>query len=122
MIFDNHNWLLRRQFTMHSGQITDWKIECDGLTQEEIDTFAMITAQKFGFGHVVGVPTGGQRLAQALIPYTDPNSKVVLFVDDVLTTGASMDKMVRKPGDIGVVMFARGPCPDWVHPVFKLWG
>ena len=46
----------------------------------------------------------------------------MLIVDDVLTTGASMEhERARCSGrTIGVVLFARGPCPEWIHPVFRM--
>jgi len=44
-----------------------------------------------------------------------------LIVDDVLTTGTSMIEMQKQyPNAIGVVMFARGPCPSWVSSIFSL--
>ncbi|MGA7384505.1 MAG: hypothetical protein WBW81_07385 [Methylocella sp.] len=61
---------------MHSGAATDFKIECDGLTDEEIETFALLISKKFKFGRVEGVPRGGwrnrQRLAKILLAPFDP--------------------------------------------------
>jgi orotate phosphoribosyltransferase len=118
-----NDWLLRKSFTMHSGETSDFKIECDALTDEEIETFAMLIARRFKFTNVIGIPRGGRRIALALSKYRDrpPKQMQWLIVDDVLTTGANMDKHRGAPSDIGVVLFARGPCPDWVHPVFQLW-
>jgi orotate phosphoribosyltransferase len=47
-----------------------------------------------------------------------------LIVDDVLTTGKSMEEMRKKHSNvltIGVVLFARGKCPKWVEPIFNMW-
>jgi len=57
-----------------------------------------------------------------------------VIVDDVLTTGASMhearDKFLRsaqpprvasKDAVLGIVLFARGPTPDWITPIFRLY-
>ena len=67
-----------------------------------------------------GVPTGGTRLADALGPYKTDEG-VDLIVDDVLSTGASMEEARKQFLDpIGVVIFARGQCPDWVYPVFEM--
>lgn len=114
------DWLLRKSFAMHSGAATDFKIECDALTDEEIETFAMLVARAFKFGRVDGVPRGGWRIANALQKYCTRGPR--LLVDDVLTTGGSMELGRERDTDIGVVLFARGPCPEWVHPVFQLWG
>jgi hypothetical protein len=121
------DWLLRKQFTLHSGAPADFKIECDALTDEEIRTFAWIIARRFKFCGVTGVPRGGLRIAAALEKYCVSIGvwSDWLIVDDVLTTGASMEKARPLPHPlrktIGVVLFARGPCPEWVHPVFQLW-
>ena len=50
-------------FTLHSGAHTFWKVDCDALTDGDLDTLAM------------------------------PR---------------------------GVVIFARGPCPEWVTPIWRL--
>jgi hypothetical protein len=118
----------RKTFKMHSGQMTNFKIECDNLSDEDIETFAMVIAEHIVFGRVVGVPTGGIRIAKALEKYCDNDPNLpVLLVDDVLTTGKSMeevkDELVKEEDIvIGVVLFARGPCPAWIHPVFQMWG
>ncbi|MGB6177052.1 MAG: phosphoribosyltransferase [Methylocella sp.] len=116
------DWLLRKSFILHSGDATDCQIECDGLTNEEIETFALLIARKFTFGKVEGVPRGGWPIANALQKYRRRLADVRLLVDDVLTTGKSMDQMRENASDIGVVLFARGKCPEWIHPVFQIWG
>jgi pyrimidine operon attenuation protein/uracil phosphoribosyltransferase len=71
---------------------------------------------------VIGVPQGGLRLAKACRKYAIEHHAVVLIVDDVLTTGASMEDERKKHRDrpvIGVVLFARGPRPGWVNALFE---
>jgi hypothetical protein len=109
-----------KTFTAHSFAQLYWKIECDDLTSEDIKALACIIANAFKFGSVIGIPKGGQRLAEALLPFCEEGYPL-LVVDDVLTTGTSMNEYY-KPGAIGVVIFARGPCPDWVNPIFTLSG
>ena len=117
-----------KDFVMHSGQVGHWKIECDALTDEDWDTIAYWVSTRFSFRQVEGIPTGGEKFQHALFKYRSPNSNVYLVVDDVLTTGGSMNKFKRTSlqslsgYDIkGVVLFARGECPDWVTPIFKMW-
>jgi len=107
---------------MHSGETSDFRIECDALTDGEIKTFAMLISRRFQFKGVSGIPRGGSRIAIALEQFRDPKQSRWMIVDDVLTTGDSMNRYRLTSSDIGVVLFARGPCPDWVHPVFQLWG
>lgn len=114
-------------FTFHSGSNSSWKIECDHLSDMELDLFARIIVQKISFNFVVGVPRGGTRLADKLRPYCRKGIDRLLIVDDVLTTGQSMSEAREKVEEIfsdieilGVVLFARGPCLDWVVPVFQL--
>jgi hypoxanthine phosphoribosyltransferase len=84
-------------------------------------------ARHFEFGLVIGIPRGGIRLATALIKYTTLDARSVLIVDDVLTTGASMEQTRgRFEGSAeqirGVVIFARAKCPDWITTIFQLNG
>jgi predicted phosphoribosyltransferase len=77
----------------------------------------------YSFGAVLGIPTGGLRLAYALKQYAIPSSDNILIVDDVLTTGNSMARAAspfQPEYVIGVVIFARGECPDWITPMFTL--
>jgi len=115
---------------LHSGKISDFKIECDALTDEDLDTLAYLVSKKVKFGIVSGIPRGGLRFANILRKYRNPTG-FVLIVDDVLTTGNSMneerERMAKllglspKKGFKGVVIFARGKCPDWVTPIFQMW-
>lgn len=125
------NLFIKKEWVMHSGEISDFKIECDALTDENLETLAHLISSKFKFYRVVGVPRGGNRLAEKLRNYTidrfdAEGEDKLLIVDDVLTTGASMEeaKHIHHPEllnrIIGVVIFARGKCPDWVYPIFDM--
>ena len=109
-------------FVLHSGASSGFKIDCDALTDDDWETLARIVAGRTKFGAVYGVPSGGERFADALQKYIDPSESTTLLVDDVLTTGASMEA-ARKltPGVVlGVVVFARGACPPWIWPIFTM--
>ena len=93
-------------FTSHAGLPLAWKIECDALTDDDWETLAFLISQRCTFGTVYGIPRGGVKLAKSLEKYCDPVIKTRLVVDDVYTTGKSMND-VMKPGDIGYVVFAR---------------
>jgi orotate phosphoribosyltransferase len=117
-------------FTSHSGLTLPWKIDCDNLSNNDIEAFAAIISGQFSFKEVVGVPTGGLRLAKALKKYSKEKACNILIVDDVLTTGKSMneyynkimqDKKLQDMLNIyGVVLFARGVCPSWIVSLFQL--
>lgn len=110
--------IVAKSFVSHSGLNLDFKIDCDALSDADIAALAAIIARRVEFGSVLGIPRGGLRLAKALEPYASVGPR--LIVDDVLTTGASMEAARMSDADIGVVIFARGPCPDWVTPVFRV--
>lgn len=115
----------QKNITLHSGVKSDFKIECDILTDSDIETLAYLISQKFEFSYVYGIPNGGIRLKEALSKYCDPkHTNKRLLVDDVLTTGGSMEDWKRSFDGVpvqGVVIFARGKCPDWVTPIFQMW-
>jgi hypothetical protein len=112
---------VNKEFAGHAGTKLKFKIECDALTDDDIETIASIIARSYTFSKVQGVPRGGLRLAQALEKYRSPDG-LTLIVDDVLTSGMSMEKARKDCEDetLGIVIFARGPCPEWVEPVFQL--
>lgn len=106
-------------FVLSSGNKSSWKIQCEALTDQDLATIASLVAGVFRFSKVESVPTGGERLAVALEVHKGPTGKELL-VDDVLTTGASMEKVRAGRHMQGIVLFSRGPCPGWVWPVFQL--
>ena len=114
-------------FKLHSGEVSNLKIECDALTTEDWDTLAKLIAQNMFFTEVIGIERGGLPLAKALEKYIGhrEGSKIVLIADDVLTTGESMEKAKeqvkgRVRDVFGVVVFARRKCPEWVYPIFQM--
>lgn len=121
-------------FLLNSGKSSQVKIECDALTNEDWRCLAYLVRWLVvgPFSSVEGVPTGGLKLAEALEPHTTINMKrkLHLIVDDVLTTGRSMEKArpIIGPQDVvdglqitGAVVFARGPCASWIRPLFQMY-
>lgn len=106
-------------FTLHSGKRSSWKVDCDALTDRDWQALAFIISRQVKFSSVIGVPRGGLKLASNLNKYCQLGYPT-LIVDDVLTTGASMEEVKKQiAGDaIGYVVFARGKCPDWIK---ALW-
>ena len=110
------------EFTAHSGQKLPFKIECDALSNDDLRALAALVGKKLTFSEVIGVPRGGIRFASFLKRYTKKEGPV-LIVDDVLTTGTSMEMARQKcesADTIGLVIFARGTCPSWVSSLFTL--
>ena len=120
----------RADFTSHSGVALSWKIDCDALTDDDIETLAQIAGYRIGeYRKVVGIPRGGLRLAAAMerLPNLNPADSRVLIVDDVLPTGKSMAEARMALGDedgwwraVGLVIFARGCCSSWIRPLFQM--
>lgn len=110
----------RGDFVAASGATLPWKVECDALTPEDWRTLAGAVAGAVRFGTVEGVPRGGLAFAEALAPYASTGP--LLIVDDVLTTGGSMERHRAGRDAIGVVAFARvGELPPWITAVWR-WG
>jgi len=106
-------------FKSHSGFILPFKIECDNLTYKDWECLAWIVSSMVGsFGSVEGVPRGGLLLANRLKDYITEGP--LLIVDDVFTTGASMEQQRNKRYAKGAVVFARTTPPDWIKSVFLL--
>lgn len=113
-------------FKLHSGLSSDFKIDCDALTDGDIRTIALQLVRRLpGYYEVEGIPQGGLRLAEAMkdyaVPFQPIRSDKILIVDDVFTTGRSMEKQRgSRNRAIGAVIFARGDAPAWVTPLFRL--
>jgi orotate phosphoribosyltransferase len=112
-------------FTLHSGAKSRWRINCRAaLIPEDWRTLALMASERVEpFGLVWGIPRGGLSFEEALRPYITPGAKAMLIVDDVWTTGASMEGWRTILADLqvparGVVVFARSPVPPWVTVLF----
>jgi orotate phosphoribosyltransferase len=122
---------------LHSGKVSKFKIDCDAFTDADIECLAWMINEHLSnlttarFFKVFGIPRGGIRLAKALEKYEQRDGEVVLIVEDVLTTGRSMNEMREKvekeyPNDeiFGVVIFSRASSKEgsfWIRPMFELW-
>jgi len=107
-------------FGLHSGGHSSFKVDCDALTDRDWKHLARVVASGLSFRDVIGIPSGGTKFAKALREYCSTGK--ILIVDDVLTTGDSMQHYRERLGEdtIGIVVFARGPFQDWIHPIFTL--
>ncbi len=109
-------------FVLHSGSKSNFLIDCEALTNAELEALAAYVVPTLpGFEAVVGIPRGGLRFAEALARYIKPGTGTMLLVDDVYTTGASMtEARMQEPNAIGVVIFARRQPPFWITPIFTM--
>ena len=116
-------------FKSHSGLDLSWKIECDGVSKKEWKCLAemIMDYEKRPFQSAIGIPRGGVVLGSYLNQYSTENpDDPILIVDDVLTTGGSMEefkreRMFRNPTKyIGWVVFARGFPPQWCRALFQM--
>lgn len=118
------NLFIDGAFTAHSGETLSFKIDCDALTDADLATLAAEIARRMvRFRDVYGIPRGGVRLGLAFLQYcTGSPLDPLLIVDDVLTTGRSLEEARKRfgPNTIGAVIFARRPCPDWIMPLFVM--
>lgn len=113
---------MQGDFMLHSGAVTDFLIDAGALTTPELKALAAFIGKRLLFSEVEAIPRGGVRLANELLSWSRPDAGV-LIVDDVLTTGASMERARGERENVqGVVIFARGPYPVWVKPVFVMPG
>lgn len=120
-IFKNGNFILS------SGKESNFKIDCDSLSDDDIEFFARLISQNIQFKGVYGIPTGGNRLADALRKHCVlDDDEQYLIVDDVMSTGNSFEKaketLSKYPKIIGVCIFCRDKSakPDWVRSIFDV--
>jgi len=115
-----------KDFLSHSGKKLRWKIECDAFSEDEWECIArmIVENEPRPFYKAEGVPRGGVTLAKCLNRFASYDRKdPVLIVDDVFTTGKSMEDFasVYKEEDyFGWVVFARNPVPQWITPLFAM--
>ena len=127
----NNDLFRSLNFKSHSGLDLTWKIECDVLSDPEWFTIKkMILQVTPPFREAIGIPRGGIKLGDLLNEHaTGKEEDPICIVDDVLTTGESMEYFLsqysttqnRKPFTaIGWVVFARVQPPDWVKALFQM--
>ncbi|MDR0483669.1 MAG: phosphoribosyltransferase [Alphaproteobacteria bacterium] len=124
------NLFQKHKFKMHSGGISDFKLECDALTTKDYETLAFLVSRKMDFNKVMGIPRGGIPFAEALKSYENPNSKTFLIADDVFTTGGSIiefkkqllaENIIDNTTDVkAIVVFSRGELFPFVSSIFAL--
>lgn len=118
-------------FKSHSGLDLNWKIECDCISKKEWKCLAtmIMDYETRPFCSAVGIPRGGVMLGSYLNLYsTQDYNDPYLIVDDVLTTGGSMDEFADqyfrnrdiKNGYFGWVVFARNKPQNWVKSLFQM--
>lgn len=123
-------------FTFSSGIRSPFKFECDDLSDDEMHAIARVGShQVCDFGRLVPVPKGksaspidnAKRLAGAMQRYARPDCGVTLIVDDVWTTGGSMeaccaDVMHQSAGasTVGFVIYAYQQPASWVTSFLTL--
>ena len=85
-------------FTSHSGLDLTWKIEMDALSREDWECIShMIIELSPPFKEAVGIPRGGTKLGKLLnLHGTGKREDPICIVDDVLTTGGSMEEFKTK--------------------------
>lgn len=114
---------IKKNFISAAGLPLDFKIDCDDLSWSDYETLAYMASKLIGpFGNVYGVPSGGIEFAIALIPYKTPNHNGNLIVDDVYTTGKSLDKFIvdnRIDYSETCVIFNRSKNPN-INAIFHL--
>jgi hypothetical protein len=110
-------------FALHSGERSSFKIDCDALTDGELTTLAGLLVSRLpAYYTVEGVPRGGLRLAHILREKaSDSPHDPLLIVDDVYTTGNSMEEHKDGRWAIGAVLFARRPVTHpWITPLWTM--
>lgn len=110
-------------FVSHSKFQLPWKLDFSKLADDDWDALASIVAGKFSFSAAYGIPRGGTKFARALDKHCTPGYPIVI-VDDVLTASRSFiharSALGNPEGVFGVVVAARGRCPNWVFPILTV--
>lgn len=106
------------RYRLSSGRESPLKIDCECLSEDDWQSLCDLALYFLSpFRTVEGVPTGGTYLADLLSGYWEPQGGL-LIVDDVLSTGASMERQRAGRKAQGFVVFARNKPPDWVRALF----
>lgn len=117
-------------FVLSSGGTSDFKIECDALTDEDWKCLGYLASQKLPpYRSAMGVLSrNAQKFAIAMYPYEvkDGSTDLMVWCDDVLTTGTTLRETMQQAKErwegttVGVVAFARKQPPEGITAVFQL--
>ncbi len=127
--FVDHFLIHQGDFTLNSGAKSSWKLIADQFIEDNLAGLVELICILAGpFSRVEGIPRGGTRLAEALAPYCTIENTGHVILDDVLTTGGSMQRAMSAAMKVGrasrslrgVVVFARGPLPPGVAAIFSM--
>ena len=110
------------EFKLSSGSTSCFKIDTDALEPADWYSIACLVMRMMPpFSKVEGVPRGGLPLARMLRERAYATSAGgLLIVDDVLSTGASMEKKRAGRKAKGFVVFSRAEPPPWVTALFTM--
>ena len=123
---------VEEDFKSHAGLDLHWKIEMDALDEEEWKCIArmIMEYQTTPFQAAIGIPRGGLKLSGYLNEYSSQtNRDPYLIVDDVLTTGGSMEEYKKeyftnkdkeRKDTIGWVVFSRKQPAKWIKTLFQM--
>jgi orotate phosphoribosyltransferase len=108
--------LIKGKFVLHSGQPSFWKIEGDNISNSMWDIIAELSREVLpltNYGELVPIPKGGLPFAAAILRMKPAivgyNKSIPLIVDDVWTTGKSMEEyLLNHKGAQGLTAFSRG--------------
>lgn len=105
---------------LSSGKRSPFKIDCDFLPHDDLQSLADLALCFLDpFFEVEAIPRGGTRLTNFMVAYCQEKGGL-LIVDDVFTTGRSMEKKRAGREAQGLVIFARAPTPDWIVALFQM--
>jgi len=131
VLYDSRIDLFQKiEFTSHAGLDLKWKIEMDALSHGEWECITqMIMELSPPFREAIGIPRGGSVLGKLLNQHgTGKEEDPICIVDDVLTTGMSMNtyreemdiERWQKSCALGWVVFARVRPPKWIKALFQM--
>ena len=118
---------VEEDFKSHAGLDLHWKIEMDALDEAEWKCIArmIMEYQTEPFQAAIGIPRGGLKLSGYLNEYSTQNPKdPYLIIDDVLTTGGSMEEFkeehFKNKKVVGWVVFSRKKPATWIKTLFQM--
>jgi hypothetical protein len=116
---DEHEAQTGSDVSLLELEASSWRLSSESLTDGDLANIAAMAAEQLGhFGRVEAVQPGGARFAEALRRHATRGALVI--VDDVLLTPDRLEAQREGRDALGAVIFAMGPCPEWVKPVFLL--